>query len=606
MFPALPFLCCVLLIVGAGSAAAAETPPPLAALLALNDARVETALGQPAAPREAALSQRLNGAQLVALAASFGTPGSRFHHDDRLVGPMESLVAALRQAQLADGLFDVGNLDSPPDSAFILETLCQAQSLLQRDGAPATAATREQLRRIILPCAEGVRTGGVHTPNHRWHVCAALAHVHQLYPDPKWLARIDDWLGEGIDIDADGQYAERSPHYAGEVVNPALISLALRLNRPRLLEPVRRNLAALLYLVEPNGEIETVASRRQDQRPGARETIATHYVPLRLLAVRMGDRQLAAAARWIEREFLPSTMTTFSPNAPLALFLEFTELAGVLPASASLPQDDVRVFPQMGLVRVRRGAVSATIYGGSDAAAGLGIGSGLATNPAFFRFRKGAAVLEAVRMTPAFFNTGFFYAEGIKAAAGRWELRQTLKVPYHQPLPAEYRRADGDYTLTGDGRYFSKMDFPHRPKDYRTLTSTVTVTEPVSGQFELEFVVDGHDGVPVTIELTFRRDGNLVGATPWAELVRSTAGRAGRGGRGAGAEDRTDSFVLREGMGRFTAGADTIEFGPGHMARLPGRMEGEAYSWLNGNLRIDGYRVYVTGLTPFRHTLKIR
>ena len=70
--------------------------------------------------------------------------------------------------------------------------------------------------------------------------------------------------------------------------------------------------------------------------------------------------------------------------------------------------------------------------------------------------------------------------------------------------------------------------------------------------------------------------------------------------------DRSDSFVLREGMGRFTVGQDTIEFGPGVMARMPGRMEGEAYTWLNGNLRVEGYRVYLTGITPFQHTLTIR
>jgi hypothetical protein len=586
----------------------AEPAGPLSALILLNDARIEASLGQSIAAREAALSHRFNGAQLVSLAAGYGRIESRFHHDSRLLPAMEGLVSALGEGQLADGLFDAGNLDSPPDSAFILETLCQAQSLMLRDDSVATVAMRARLTAMILRCAEAVRTGGVHTPNHRWHVCAALAHVHQLHPDSKWLARIDEWLGEGIDIDADGQYAERSPHYAGEVVNPALVTLALRLGRPELLTAVRSNLEALLYLAEPNGEIETVASRRQDQRPGTRESIATHYAPLRLLAVRFGDGRFAAAARWIEREFLPATMETFSPNAPLALFLEFPEFSAPLPDVASLPDDEVRHFPRMNLVRFRRGAVTATLFGGSDVAAGLGLGSGLSSNPAFFRFRKGAAVLEAVRMTPAFFNTGFFYAEGLKAAADRWELRQTLKVPYHQPLPIEHRRADGDYALAGDGRYFSKMDFAHRPKDYRMLTSSVVVAERAAGVFELEFSVDGHEGVPVTIELTFRREGALAGATSWNELVARSgpAGRGGRGGRSGSAEDRSDSFVLREGMGSFTAGTDTIEFGPGRMARLPGRMEGEAYSWMNGNLRLDGYRVYLTGVTPFHHTLTIR
>ena len=469
----------------------------------------------------------------------------------------------------------------------------------QRCAMAATAPVRDGLRDLIVKAAEGVRTGGVHTPNHRWHVCAALAYVNRLYPDARLVARIDDWLGEGIDLDADGQYAERSPHYTADVVNPALISLALLLDRPKLLDYVRCNLEQMLFLIEPNGEVETVGSRRQDQRTGAREFIWAHYVPYRLMAVRDGNAAFAAVARWIERDFLSNTMATFSPNAPLALFLDYADLARELPLSSSR-DDFTHVYAGMATARIRHGGTTATIYGGSDAGAKLGIGSGLAMNPTFFKFRKGRAILDSVRMTPAFFGTGFFYSDGLNAAAGGYLLRQTINVPYHLPLPAEFRNAWGDYKLSDDGRYFSKLDFEHRPKQFRTLTSKVDVKER-DGGFELAFDVDGLPGVPVTIELAFRKDGTLSGTEPLA----ATPG--GRGGRGGGAaEDRGDSFVLKSGMGKFTSGADTIEFGPGVAARPPGRREGEDYTWVNGSQRADGYRVYLTGVTPFHHTLTVR
>jgi hypothetical protein len=35
-------------------------------------------------------------------------------------------------------------------------------------------------------------------------------------------------------------------------------------------------------------------------------------------------------------------------------------------------------------------------------------------------------------------------------------------------------------------------------------------------------------------------------------------------------------------------------------------MEGEDYTWINGHLRTQGQRVYLTGATPFRYTLTIR
>jgi len=573
----------------------------LRALMAINDTQVETALERPLAARGAGMENRGNGARLLSFAASYTSGVSRFHHDVHLLPALQTLGEAMRKNQLPDGLYDSGNLDSPPDSAFILETLCQAQWQLVEDASPATASLRETLRAVILNTAEGVRTGGVHTPNHRWHICAALAHVNRLYPDAKWVARIDDWLGEGIDLDGDGQYAERSPHYTAEVVNPALVTLALLLNRPALLDPVRRSLESQLYLFEPDGELETVASRRQDQRAGPKEYLWAHYVPYRLLAVRDGNGVFAAVARWIERDFLANTMVTRSPNAPLAQWLDFAELARELPVGATLPETYTRVFPGMALARVRHGSTSATIYGGSDASTGLGLGSGLATNPTFFKFRKGAAVLESVRLTPAFFNTGFFYSEGLLVADKGYRLQQTVNVPYHLPLPAAYRNEQGDYKLSDDGRYFSKLDFEHRPKQFRTLRSTVDIAEG-DGGFDLAFLVDGPAGVRVTIELTFRREGKLEGV---AALPESGDARGARVG-GTAAEDRADSYILAGGTGKFSAGSDTIEFGPGASSGAPARMEGEDYTWINGHLRTQGQRVYLTGVTPFRYTLTIR
>ncbi len=174
-------------------------------------------------------------------------------------------------------------------------------------------------------------------------------------------------------------------------------------------------------------------------------------------------------------------------------------------------------------------------------------------------------------------------------------------MPYHLPLPAAYRNEQGDYKLSDDGRFFSKLDFKHRPKQFRTLRSTVDITERQGG-FDLNFLVDGPSGVLVTTELTFRRDGKLKGVAALPETVDPRGMRTGA----TAAEDRADSFILARGTGKFTAGADTIEFGPGTTAGAPGRMEGEDYAWINGHLRTQGQRVYLTGVTPFRYTLTIR
>jgi hypothetical protein len=88
-----------------------------------------------------------------------------------------------------------------------------------------------------------------------------------------------------------------------------------------------------------------------------------------------------------------------------------------------------------------------------------------------------------------------------------------VQVPYHLPLPARYRRRDGDYPLASESRFYSKMDFAHRPKQYRVLNTTVTIMEVARGGFDLAFDLNGQD-TSLTIELCFRPGGTLTGVVP--------------------------------------------------------------------------------------------
>jgi hypothetical protein len=140
--------------------------------------------------------------------------------------------------------------------------------------------------------------GGIHTPNHRWVVCAALARLNALFSDPRCVARIDEWLGEGIDIDEDGQFSERSTSVYSPTCDRAFLAMARLLGREALLEPVRRNLEMTLHYLHPDGDVATEASRRQDQY--RRGSAAGYHLPYRALALRDGNGRFAAAARLIE------------------------------------------------------------------------------------------------------------------------------------------------------------------------------------------------------------------------------------------------------------------------------------------------------------------
>ena len=543
-----------------------------------------------------------SGGLIMVFAAAYVNPVSKYYHDNSLPPLMEKSAEGLAARQNPSGLYDSGNLDSPPDTGFMIDTLCKAQNLLLHDNTQATANVRDIIGKIIRKSAKGILTGGVHTPNHRWHVCSSLAHINSLYPDEAYIKRIDDWLDEGLDIDEDGQWGERSSNYNSAVNNPAMMNLALLLKRDELLEPLRRNLEMTLYYVEPDGSMETVASRRQDQRRGSRKYVHEYYSQYRLLAVLDNNGVFANMARYIEKNFMSELARSTNRNSPLVYLLEESLFGAKLPENKPLPDNYEKVFANSKVVRYRRGDISATINGGNDAALGYGFGSGLAMNPAFFRMTKGEVVLDSVRMTPAFFNTGFFYPNELTKVDGGYMLSETRKVPYHLPLPKEYRNADGQYKLTPDGRFYSKMDFPNRPKDFKEIVSKVTIREK-DGDFTLDFDIGGYEGVPVTIELSFNKGGTLTGVTP---IERGSA----RGGQRAVAteqqsQDEPEIFSMNESHGSYTVGNSKLEFGPGIFEHNRLNMESEQFGVHNGELRTDGLRVYMTGTTPFKHTLKI-
>jgi len=140
---------------------------------------------------------------------------------------------------------------------------------------------------------------------------------------------------------------------------------------------------------------------------------------------------------------------------------------------------------------------------------------------------------------------------------------------YWQPFPEELRTGDGDW---------SRMPRHQREMtQQQTLNYRVSVTE-TNGKVSMSIEVEGTDYVPVSLELSFRPGGELSGVEP--------------------DHHNKDCYFLKSGMGQYKAGNDVIHFGPG-------KTEHE-WSQMRGMLpKHEGYCVYLTGHTPFKHTIEL-
>lgn len=475
---------------------------------------------------------------LLSFLAAWLCPQSRYHQQSELVERMRWAAGFLDRCQNSQGNVSLltTNFNSPPDTAFVTHSVAAA-------GRLARLYNKPQIFPMVEPwlrkAGGALAVGGVHTPNHRWVVCEALAAIHELLPDSRYVRRIDQWLAEGVDIDEDGQFNERSTTVYNPVTDRALAVLAHKGKRPELLELVRRNLDSMLYLLHPGGEVVTEISRRQDQY--ARGDMSRYWFPLRYLAARDRNGRYAALVRQLEPR-----------AASLPLLMEYPELRAALPASAPLPENYEKEFPASRVVRIRRGLTSATVL--------------LNGSSRFLTLRRGEAVVEAVRFASAFFGKGQFSPERFEKRAGIWTMSQSLEGPYYQPLvPARKVGADEWAAV--------------RPLRSRTEVCRMEYRACVRerhGGFSIEIVADGVEGVPLAIEVGLRPGGSLDGCVPAPEVG--------------------DGWLLKHGMAVYRYGRDTLRFGPGLGDHAYTQIRG-------AEPRLPGTSVYLCGYTPFRHTV---
>jgi len=512
------------------------------------------------------------------MVAAYLWPASSGVGDPRLIEAARRGTRSLRRLQGPSGLFVGGdNVDSPPDSAFTINDLCDTLRLLEtvpHGRTPETDALGRELGVIADAVEPALIAGGVHTPNHRWEVAAALARLYRRRPSGALAERAALWLAEGIDIDTDGLYSERSANYAAYVSNPSLSVIADVFGRADARAAVVRNLDATLGLIHPDATVETVHSRRQDQ--SMRFGLAPFLGLYRRYAVELGRGDFAwAAERAGEQGIL-------HPASLLTDLLLGGRLGERLPdAVAPAPRGS---WARSGLVVDENDRRRTVIFGGSDYPAAGRIRSGLATNPTFLRMFAGGAVLDSVRLSRDFFGLGPFRAGTVTDLGDRWRLAETVSANYYQPMDDDDRDARGEYALTDDGRFYGSMSFGERGRDTVAMTTVVDVVPTEEGAV-LEVTIDGPD-LPWTLELAFR------------------------GGRFEDPSVQEGGVVaLESGSATYRASDDAIVVTPDAGYRANGvaaYRPGEDYAYLGATDALTGDRLYLTGRAPTRIRIELR
>ena len=496
---------------------------------------------------------------------------SRYYKSEKLMEALQLAADGVARVQRKSGYIDYPccNFFSAPDTSFCYKRLNDGYRLMKKyqDVADTTILQKKYLA-IMRMAAEAIRDGGFHTPNHRWGICAALMQAAKLFADDTEFAkslmdRTVLYLQEGIDGNAEGEYAERSTGNYNAVVNNAMMAMYQCSKDVKYLGYVERNLNMMMYYIEPNDMVFTQNSTRQDQ---GKEIFMDKYLYqyLYLLAydgtdgfIKLTPEEHArfdGAAHQIIKGCAETGRQ--APNC-LHLLMIYDKTLDYTFENCGFLKTYHKLFKEDGVLRVKKENYSYTV---------------MKNRSAFLYFNVNG--LEAfLKIGESYCEIRNFVPDEMDVQEGKTVLSHTARGWYYLPWKEKQNTSD-----------WWQMD--HKKRDLMItsdLHTQVVITELADG-LEISVDTDGLERLPLRMELCVPSQTTLENDHFCMETV------AGK------------SMVLSDDYVTMTKGLTSIEFGPGACEHhFKGHYSGE-------EVNADGYTIYCNTYTPTKrvYTLKVK
>lgn len=501
------------------------------------------------------VESRQCGFDLSALACGYVTKDSAHYLSERVKAALTAALAYLRAHQRPGGCVDLlsCNVASAPDTAFMTNAVLNAWWLLERCEDARAAWLRPALLRLIDSAASGIAAGGFHTPNHRWAIAACLLHCAKITGRRELEARARTYLREGLDINEDGEFAERSAGNYNQVNDDQMLRLYMATGDRTFLHAAEKNLEMMYCYIDPDGSVFTNNSTRQDM--GKKIYLDTYY-PLYLMAgYFLGREDFGAMAEWIYQDC--RRRGTWPDGVEWLLLLPQMDGFGAqTPFEPPFLRYD-RLFEHSDIARVRRGGFSLTLMRGK---------------PNFLYFQSGALPLY-MAIYQNLCDQRNFVPETLQRTERGFRLSGRAPVWYYQPFDQKPQTSD-----------WWRMDNAARERLTAEGLHTLVEAELTEEGVRLHIRTQGVDRLPVRVEIGLL-PGGRIRTQHFTQLMRAG-----------------EQVTILDGDIEITGPrGDALAIGPAFGSHDIRARMGGAYP-----LSDACYTVLLTGYTPVDRTIFIR
>ncbi len=388
------------------------------------------------------------------------------NHDIREDGTTDNIISNFRQAEFF----------AAPQLCFLYRAFLKVENKTDKENK-----LEDLLYQVIKKISQGLLNSGFHTPNHRWVHTAALFTTYNTLKDedknPESIILANKYLDEKIDIDDNGDFAERSAGMYSAITDRALCYIAREGNLPELYQHVKKNLTLIFKYLESGTTIFTQNSTRRDKGEVGSDTVFDFgaYLDICVFAYKQTKDEffiqvLLHAINRRKELYTPAFNST-----------AFFECRDIMLADYNIKERDdlpenFHIFqPTASIVRRRYNNVSYTL---------------LANKTGFINITAGS-ITTTLRMCSSYFAIGQFVPEVIEQI-GETSYRLVYKAHtgYKKPFDNPPEHSEQYWTMD----YKSREDIAESDYSYEVLVSFV------ENEIKLHVKVDGMDRVPFKME----------------------------------------------------------------------------------------------------------